>query len=203
MDDETTADIQRLLLAQARQAPVPEEWAALAESEMPNAERAELIGRAAALPIADLTVGDPVDPYDLAEVYRLCEAAAPTGEPFDDDAAQVTSALFSFIRTQTRTSRTWIETASPEELAQGVAAARVLIESSVAAAAGLDAWGEEATWRRIGLLASVARPVLQTLLAVAGMIPAETVLPPTVRTYLGAIGSFAESPGSRRRPSVE
>jgi hypothetical protein len=201
MSDETVADLRRLIEAQARQVPVPKEWASLPESEMPDAERAELIGRTAALSIADLTVGDP-DPY-FVDLYELNEAAAPTGEPFDDDAAQVTSALFSSIRTLARTSPTWIENASPDELAGGVAAARALIESGVAAVAGLDAWGEEAKWRRIGLLASVAQPVLQTLLAVAGMIPVGTALPPPVRAYLGAIATFAESPGKPVQPPVD
>lgn len=189
MGDPTATDLRDLMLAQARKAPVPPEWELgdSPEAEMSDAERADLTTRAMALPAADLTVGSLVDPYDYAEHYRLSEAVVPTGEPFDDASAQIMASLYGFVRETARTARTWIENASPGELARGVAAARMLVDAGMASVPGLDAWGDEAKWRRIGLLAAVASPMLELLLAVVGMIPTGTAMSPAVRAYVSAL----------------
>ena len=190
MGDPTATDLRDLLLAQARKATAPVEWetANLPEAEMPDAKRADLTVRTEALTFADLTVDSLADPGDFAEHHRVSEAVMPTGDPFDDASAQVMASLFGFVRETARGARAWIGNASPAELARGVAAARTLVEAGMASVPGLDAWGDEARWRRIGLLASVASPVLEVLLSAVGMIPAGTTMPPAVRAYVSTLG---------------
>lgn len=194
MADETVSDLRTLWTEMAADTPVPE-WTAgnFPEAAMPRAERADVLARSAAYALADLTMDAPLTPEDYAEVYGLTEAAAATGEAFDDDAGQIVAGLFSFVRGLARTSRTWIETATPGELARGVAAARVLTEARIAAVPA-PAWSDEAKWRRIGLMASVAGPLLHVIWTAAGMVPAGTVAPPAVRTYMDALrGMHADS----------
>ena len=189
MGDPTATDLRDLLLAQARKAPAPVEWETgnIPEAEMPDAKRADLAVRTEALTFADLTVGKPIDPYDYAEHHRVSEAVVPTEEPFDDASAQIVASLYGFVRETARTARTWIEKASPGELASGVAAARKLVEAGMVSVPGLDAWGDEARWRRIGQFAPVALPMLEMLLSRVGMIPTGTAMPPAVRAYVSAL----------------
>jgi hypothetical protein len=215
MGDATVADFRELWTDQARSAGVPDDLTAAAMPEAPltPSERAglgeddpaahlveraataldepghaELVVRTAALPIADLVAGNRVEMFDTAELNRMggWEQLGMPAMAFDEEAAQLDIGTLALVHEAARQHETWIASASPDELARGVAASRVMLDALAVMLPGANGWGDEHRWRRIGFFAPMAQPLLAVAIACLDLA-ADVPVSPALKRYADAL----------------
>ena len=187
-NDPMFGDLRRIVTDDARHPPA--DWQGLPEAVAPETDAIDITTRAAVVPIADMLTGSPVEPFDSAELDRLVGVAERrlglTPARLDDEKAEVNLAAFDQARAAVSTSNGWLGAALPAELAGGVKAAKTLVDALAVMYPTVGAWGEEHRWRRIGLLAPVAAPVLAHLHEVIGSAQELGALPDFLQPFLHA-----------------
>jgi hypothetical protein len=215
MGDETVADFRELWTDQTRSTGAPDDLTAAAMPEAPLTPRerarlgeddppahlversetaldepglTELVIRAAALPIADTVAGNPVEMFDTAELNRTggWEQLGMPAMPFDDEAAQLDLHMLALAHEVARQHETWIASASPDELARGVAASRVMVDALAVKMPRVNTWGDEHRWRRIGFFAPMAQPLLAVAIACLDLA-ADVPVSPALKRYADAL----------------
>jgi hypothetical protein len=143
---------------------------------------AELMASSAMLPIAQITVGEPVDDADLAgsDLHRL--AGSPFAHVFD-------LALLSNVNAVSTAASGWLEHASDDELVSAVQHARQCVDALRTIEPTLQALGDEEYWRWVGRFTPAADFLLKLLMPMIMLLRAADAIAPTAHTrrFLAAL----------------
>jgi hypothetical protein len=121
----------------------------------------------AILPIAEMLAGEVTEPFDALTLSMSGDVGATNlgvtltdlGESEEARVETDYAMLQSVVALMAKRSG-WLDEASPTDLAEGVAAAEVLIDALAIQGAGISGIGDEARWRLIGSLAPTAGPLM-------------------------------------------
>ena len=163
--------------------PVEHDTAAAARKAQPL--DAELLASAAMLPVAQVTVGEPVGDADLADsdLHRIAGAAA----------GAVNAALLSNVNAFSATVPVWLERASEDELVRAVQHARQCFDALRAIEPTLQATREEEYWRWVARFTPVADFLLKLIMPMIALLRVADGLAPTAdtRRFLAAFDDDA------------
>jgi hypothetical protein len=136
----------------------------------PEPASRDAILSAALLPLAQVLTGEKVEAPDTLDMSRTMDAAFcdGSGQPdeYELDRARFNLALLQGVAFIAKESQHWLDSADPVDLARGVQAADMFLDTMEIMGVHISERGEEERWRSVGRLAPMALPMSRMLSAV-------------------------------------